>query len=458
VPGAIALQAPAQSLPKSVLFPLAMNQDNRLSAARGYLRMLFDTAVNAAHPRVCLATHLPAPPEHGRIVILAAGKAAGAMTEIAEQHYLDGLGWPAEKLTGLAVTRRGYGRPTRIVPVIEAGHPVPDQAGLDATEQALRLADAAGEHDLVLVLLSGGASANWIAPADELALAEKQAVTRALLACGATIGEINTVRKHLSRIKGGRLALRAHPARVVTLAISDVPGDDPAVIGSGPTVPDPSTLADTRAVIARYHLDLPASAARLLSDPPSESPKPGEPALADSAYVIVARPRAAFQAVEAELAANGDESMFLGDQIEGEAREVAQRHAGLALALQRDGRRAVILSGGELTVTVRGQGHGGPNQEYALALALALAGTPGIQALAADTDGTDGGAGSPDDPAGAVIDETTLSRAHKLGLDPAVFLAENDATGFFTRLDDLLITGPTCTNINDFRAILVDRR
>lgn len=457
MPPAIAGQPPATSLPEFVLFPPAMEQDDRLSAGRGYLRMLFDIAVNAAHPRACLAAHLPAPPELGRIVILAAGKAAGAMTEIAEHTYLDVFGWPAGKMTGLAVTRRGYARPTRVIPVIEAGHPVPDQAGLDATEQALRLADAAGERDLVLVLLSGGASANWIAPAKGCGLAEKQAVTRALLACGATIGEINTVRKHLSRIKGGRLALRAHPARVITLAISDVPGDDPAVIGSGPTVPDPSTLADVNAVIARYRLDLPAAAARLLADPQSETPKPGEPALADATYVIVAQPRAAFQAVEAELAANGDESLFLGDQIEGEAREVAQRHAGLALALQRDGRRAVILSGGELTVTVRGPGRGGPNQEYALALALALKGKPGIQALAADTDGTDGGAGNPDDPAGAVIDESTLARAQSLGLDPAVFLAENDATGFFTRLGDLLITGPTCTNINDFRAILVDR-
>ncbi|MEZ5789077.1 MAG: glycerate kinase [Xanthobacteraceae bacterium] len=435
-----------------------MDQDDRLSAGRAYLRMLFDIAVNAAHPRACLAAHLPPPPERGRIVILAAGKAAGAMTEIAEQHYLDRLGWPAETLTGLAVTRHGYGRPTRVVPVIEAGHPLPDQAGLDATEQALRLADAAGEQDLVLVLLSGGASANWTAPADGLALGEKQTVTRALLACGASIGEINTVRKHLSRIKGGRLALRAHPARVVTLAISDVPGDDPAVIGSGPTVPDPSTLDDTRAVIARYRLDLPAAVERFLADPQSESPKPGEAAFAHSSCAIVARPRAAFEAVEAELAANGDESVFLGDQIEGEAREIAERHAGLALALQREGRRAIILSGGELTVTVRGQGHGGPNQEYALALALALNGAPGIQALAADTDGTDGGAGSPDDPAGAMIDETTLARARNLGLDPAAFLAENDATGFFARLGDLLMTGPTCTNINDFRAILVDRR
>jgi hydroxypyruvate reductase len=237
-----------------------------------------------------------------------------------------------------------------------------------------------------------------------------------------------------------------------------VPGDDPAVIGSGPTTPDPSTLADARAVVARYRLDLPAAVERILSDPANETPKPGDPAFADSEFRIVARPRDAFHAVEAAVAASGDACMFLGDRIEGEAREVAAQHAALACAVRREGRSAVFLSGGELTVTLRGKGRGGPNQEYALALAIALAGTPGIAALAADTDGTDGGAGDPRDPAGAFVDPTTLSRARSIGLDPAVFLSENDATGFFTRVGDLLITGPTCTNINDFRAILVDRR
>jgi hydroxypyruvate reductase len=435
-----------------------MDEQSTLNAARSYLRGLFDSAVAAAHPQACLPAHLPVPPERGRLVVLAAGKAAGAMTEVAEQHYLDRLGWDAGRLSGVAVTRHGYGRPTRVVPVIEAGHPVPDAAGLGAAERTLALADGAGADDLVLALVSGGASANWIAPAAGLSLAEKQAVTRALLACGATIGEINTVRKHLSRIKGGRLARHAYPARLVTLAISDVPGDDPAVIGSGPTVPDPSTLADARAVIARYGLALPAAAVRALDDPRNESPKPGDPAFAGAEFRIVARPLDAFRAVKAELVTHGDACVFLGDRLEGEAREVAARHAELALALQREGRRAVILSGGELTVTVRGQGRGGPNQEYALALALALQEAPGIRALAADTDGTDGGAGSAADPAGAFIDETTLARAHGIGLDPAVFVAENDATRFFARLDDLLVTGPTCTNINDFRAILVDRR
>lgn len=435
-----------------------MNREDELGAARARLLRLFEAAVAAAHPRSCLPPHLPAPPARGRLVILAAGKAAGAMTEVAEFHYLDRLGWPADRLTGIAVTRRGYGRPTRVLPVVEAGHPLPDAAGLAAAERTLALADSADANDLVLVLISGGASANWIAPVHGLSLAEKQTVTRALLACGAAIGEINTVRKHLSRIKGGRLARHVHPARLVTLAISDVPGDDPAVIGSGPTVPDPSTLADARSVVARYRLDLPAAVERILGDPANETPKPGDPMFADSEFHVVARPRDAFHAVEAAVAASGDACLFLGDRIEGEAREVAAQHAALACAVQREGRSAVILSGGELTVNLRGNGRGGPNQEYALALVIALAGTPSIAALAADTDGTDGGAGDPLDPAGAFVDSTTLSRAQSIGLDPAVFLSDNDATGFFTRVGDLLITGPTCTNINDFRAILVDRR
>jgi hydroxypyruvate reductase len=379
------------------------------------------------------------------------------MTEVAERHYVDTLKVAPDRLTGLAVTRHGYGRPTRIIPVIEAGHPVPDQASLDGAERALVLAGGAREDDLVLVLMSGGASANWIAPAAGLALAEKQAVTRALLKSGAAIGEMNTLRKHLSRIKGGRLAARAHPARVVTLAISDVPGDDPAVIGSGPTVPDPTTLADARAIVARRRLDLPAAAVRALADPANESPKPGDPVFANTTYDLVARPADAFRAAEAKVAAAGYEPIFLGDRVEGEAREVAAAHARLAREVQAAGRRAVILSGGELTVTLHGNGRGGPNQEYALALAAALAGARGIAALAGDTDGTDGGRGAVDDPAGALIDETTAARAANRGLDPAAFLADNDSTGFFARLGDLLTPGPTATNVNDFRAIVVDR-
>ena len=424
------------------------------SAAREFLNRLFRLAIAAAHPQACMPGHLPLPPRAGRMIVLAAGKAAGSMTEVIEAVYGE---LPKGRLTGMAVARRGYGRPTKIIPMIEAGHPIPDAAGLKAAGTALALAEGAQADDLVLVLLSGGASANWIAPAEGLSLADKQAVTKALLRSGAGIGEINTVRKHLSRIKGGRLARAARPAHVLTLAISDVPGDDAAVIGSGPTVPDPTTLANARAIVARYKLDLPEAVARALADPRNETPKPGDTTFALSEFKLVARPADAFRAAEQAIREAGYEPVLLGDRIEGEARDIAAQHAGRALAMQEEGRRAVILSGGELTVTIRGQGRGGPNQEYALALAHALKSAPGIAALSGDTDGTDGGSGSPLDPAGAVIDETTLSRARALGLDPAAFLAENDSTGFFSRLGDLVETGPTFTNVNDFRAIVVDR-
>lgn len=420
------------------------------------LTRLFQVAIDAAHPASCLPQHLPAPPaSEGRLIILAAGKAGGSMAEVAEQHYCGSLGIDPQRLAGIAVARRGYGRPTRCIRMVEAGHPLPDAAGIEAAERALAFADMAGAHDLVLVLLSGGASANWIAPAAGLTLAEKQAATRALLRCGASIGEINTIRKHLSQIKGGRLAARACPARVLTLAISDVPGDDPAVIGSGPTVADPSTLADARAVLARYGLDVPEPVRRALADPANESPKPGDPRLATTEYRLVARPADAFRAAEAAARAAGYEPVLLGDDLEGEAREVALRHVALAREQQAQGRRCIILSGGELTVTIRGNGHGGPNQEYALAAAQALAGTTGITVLAGDTDGTDGGSGSATDPAGALADGATVARARGLGLDTAVFLAENNATPFFQRVGGLLTPGPTHTNVNDFRAILV---
>jgi glycerate 2-kinase len=424
-------------------------------ASRAFLEDLFRIAVAAAHPDTCLRSHLPAPGD-GRLIVLAAGKAAGAMTEVAERHYLDTLNLAEGRLTGIAVARHGYGRPTRSVRMIEAGHPLPDADGLAAAERTLTIAQSAGDADLVLVLLSGGASANWTAPAAGITFPEKQAVTRALLQSGAAIDEINIVRKHLSRIKGGRLAVRASPARVLTLAISDVAGDDPAVIGSGPTVPDPSTLADARTIVERYRLDVAASIARALADPANESPKPGDAAFAATTFRLIARPADAFRAAERAARRPGYEIIFLGDRIEGEARAVAAEHARLARELAARGQHAVILSGGELTVTIRGQGRGGPNQEYALALALALDGATGIAALAGDTDGTDGGAGRPDDPAGAFVDGTTLGRARQLGLDPAAFLANNDSTGFFGRLGDLLNPGPTHTNVNDFRAIVVD--
>jgi hydroxypyruvate reductase len=423
--------------------------------SRDLLESLFRAAVSAAHPTRCLPPSLPEPPQCGRLIVLAAGKGAGALTEVAEAHYLAQL--PEDRLEGIAVTRHGYGRPTRRITVVEAGHPVPDEAGLKGTERALALADAAKSDDLVLVLLSGGASANWIAPAAAISFADKQVTTRALLRSGANIGEINCVRKHLSRIKGGRLAKRAYPARVVTLAISDVPGDDPAVIGSGPTVPDPTTLADARALVRKYRLDLPAAVTAALNDPANESPKPGDPVFAGTEYRILARPADALAAAEARVREAGFECAILGDRLQGEAREVAAMHAALAKEHAAAGRRIAILSGGELTVTLKGNGRGGPNQEYALALAVHLNGAKGIAALAADTDGTDGGRGRPDDPAGAFIDETTLTRAKARGLDPAAFLADNDSTGFFNGIGDLFTPGPTFTNVTDFRAIVVDR-
>lgn len=424
-------------------------------SSRAFLEGLFKTAVAAAHPNHCLPPHLPTPPESGQLLILAAGKAAAAMAEVAEKHYVD-LGLPANRIGGLAVTRRGYVRPTRYVQVIEAGHPVPDAAGLAATLETLSLADAAGPDDLVVVLISGGASANWIAPARGLALTEKQTLTRALLASGATISEMNTVRKHLSQIKGGRLAERINPARSVTIAISDVPGDEPAVIGSGPTVPDPTTLADARAIVARYRLEVPEAIGKALADPANETPKPGDPVFSNSSFILASRPSDVFGKVEAAVRAAGYECILLGTSVEGEARAVAEEHAHRALALRSQGKRVVVVSGGELTVTMRGKGRGGPNQEYMLALAIALDGAAGIAALAGDTDGIDGGAGGAADPAGAFVDSTTLGRARKLGLDPMTCLNANNSTEFFEKLGDLLTPGPTCTNVSDFRSILVD--
>ncbi len=379
------------------------------------------------------------------------------MTEVAEAHYLDGLRIAAERLSGVAVARHGYGRSLRRVRMIEAGHPIPDAAGLAGADRALKLADSAGANDLVLVLMSGGASANWIAPAEGISFDDKQTVTRALLHSGATIGEINTVRKHLSRITGGRLALHAHPAKLMTIAISDVPGDDPSAIGSGPTIPDPTTLRDARLIVAKYNLGIPDSITRALNESKNETPKPGDSIFAGSQLVLAARPADAMRAADAAVRAAGYDCISLGDRIEGEAREVAAAHARLAHELRAQGKRAVIISGGELTVTIRGKGRGGPNQEYALALAIALAEMPAVAALAADTDGTDGGGGAASDPAGALVDGESVARAKARGLDPAAFLADNNSTGFFEVLGDLLVPGPTYTNVNDFRAIVVDR-
>lgn len=429
-----------------------------IPARRALLQELFAAAVDAARAETCLPPHLPAPADGGRIVLLGAGKAAGAMMQVAERHYRETHGLGPDRLVGLGVTRHGYGRTTELIELIEAGHPVPDRAGIDATRRTLELAAQAQPGDHIVVLLSGGGSANWIAPVDGLTLADKQALTRALLRSGATIEQINTVRRHLSRIKGGRLAAaRPQGVPMTTLAVSDVPRDEPIAIASGPTVPDPTTLADARALVARYAPDAPENVHRALLDPANETPKPGDPLFSGARFQIVARPALSLERAATIARARGFEPVLLGDSLEGEAREVAGDHARMARELAAAGRRAVLLSGGELTVTIRGDGHGGPNQEYALALALALDGAPGIAAVAGDTDGTDGGTGSADDPAGALVDETTLARAARSGHDAAAFLERNDSTGFFERLGDLLRPGPTYTNVNDFRAVIIDK-
>ena len=415
---------------------------------RTFLRALLDAAIEAAQPDAILAPHLPAAPA-GRTIVLGAGKAAAAMARAVERH----MPGPVE---GLVVTRYGHAVPCARVEVVEAAHPVPDAAGRAAARRILDLAEQAGQDDLVLCLISGGASALLALPAEGLSLEDKQAVNRALLASGADITQMNAVRKHLSAIKGGRLAAAAHPARVVSLLISDVPGDDPAVIGSGPTVPDPTTFADALSILRQYRIEPPAAVAELLRAARDETPKPGDPRLAGAETIIIARPQASLEAAATRARAAGITPMILGDALEGEAREVGKVLAGIALQVRRHGQPApppcVLLSGGETTVTVRGAGRGGRNAEFLLALALQLHGTPGISALAADTDGIDGS----EDNAGAIVTPDTLARARAHGLEASALLADNDGYGFFAPLGDLVVTGPTLTNVNDFRAILIE--
>ncbi len=372
------------------------------------------------------------------------------MARAVEEHWTGAL-------SGLVVTRDGHGVPCRTIEVIEAAHPVPDSRGRAAAGRILEAVTGLSPDDLVLCLISGGGSALLTLPASGIALEDKQAINRALLRSGAAIGEINTVRKHLSAIKGGRLAAAASPAHVVTLLISDVPGDDPATIASGPTVPDPTTSADALAVIEKYKIALTPAIRRRLEDGADESPKPGDARLANARAIVVATPRQAVDAAIAAARARGYVTVDLGDRLEGEARIVARSHAALALKIARAGDSAAlpaaIISGGELTVTIKGKGRGGPNAEYLLALARALDGHAGIYALACDTDGIDGS----EDNAGALIEPDTLARAKALGLDPVAMLADNDSYGFFDRLDDLIVTGPTRTNVNDLRAILIER-
>jgi hydroxypyruvate reductase len=426
-----------------------------MTEKRQLLRAMFDAAVAAAHPDHVLRAHLR-PVPRGRVICLAAGKGAAAMAAAAERHYLDDLGLAPERIVGIATTRHGHGVPTRRIRVIEAGHPVPDEAGLRGADDSLTLAQTATTDDLLLVLLSGGGSANWIAPVAGISFAQKQQVTRALLRSGAPIGEINTVRKHLSRIKGGRLARAGQRAEIVTLAISDVPRDDPSAIASGPTVPDPTTLADACALVAHYGLAVDDAVRAALDNPANESCKPGDAAFARASFDLIARPRQSLDAAIRIAKDAGYAIADLGADLEGEARDIAADHARLALRARAEGKRLAIVSGGELTVTVRGQGRGGPNQEYALALAMHLKDTPGLAGLAADTDGADGGAGSATDPAGVIIDDATFAKIASLGLDAAAHLANNDTTAFFAATGDLLVTGPTLTNVNDVRVILTE--
>ncbi len=414
---------------------------------RVFLRSLFESAVTAADPHRVLPSFLPAVPR-GRTVVVGAGKAAGAMAQALEQHWTGAL-------KGVVVTRYGHKVPTRFIEVLEAAHPVPDEAGQRASQRILEAVQGLTADDLVICLISGGGSALLAAPAPGLTLADKQTMNRSLLRSGATITEMNCVRKHLSSLKGGRLALACYPAQVVTLLISDVPGDDPTVIASGPTVADPTTFAEARAIVEKYGLQDQARAYAHLCAAREETPKPGDLRLTRTSTHLIATPQHSLEAAAAVARAAGVTPVILGDSIEGEAREVAKVMAGIAHQVKRHGQPAarpcVLLSGGETTVTVRGKGRGGRNVEFLLALTLALRGEPGVFALAGDTDGIDG----TEDNAGAVVLPDTWARAEHLGLKVADHLADNDGYGFFSALGDLVITGPTLTNVNDFRALLI---
>lgn len=405
------------------------------------LRAMFDAAVAAAQPDLCVPAHLPAPPK-GRTIVVGAGKASAAMAQALERHWQG-------PLKGLVVTRYGHAVPCKHIEIVEAAHPVPDTAGLEAAQRILDLVSDLTADDLVITLISGGGSSLLTLPAPGLTLADKQAVNAALLKSGAPIDAMNCVRKHLSAIKGGRLARAAAPARLEALIISDVPGDDPTIIASGPTVPDPTSFADARNVIERYSVSLPSAMQAHLEAAVDESPKPGDPCFTNSAARLIATPAMALAAAAKVAEDAGYTVDLLGDAIEGEARAVAAEHANRARAAAKG---TIILSGGELTVTLDGQGRGGPNGEYALALALALDGADGIHAMACDTDGIDGS----EDNAGARIGPDTLTRATAAGSDPSAALAANDSYSVFAALNDLVVTGPTHTNVNDFRAILIE--
>jgi glycerate 2-kinase len=414
---------------------------------KSLLRSLFQAAISAADPARVLASHLPPPPK-GRTLVVGAGKAAAAMAHAVE------AAWPGE-LSGLVVTRYGHHLPTRKIEVIEASHPVPDAAGLAASRKLLETLRGLSEDDLVLCLISGGASALLPLPLEGLGLEDEQALNKALLVSGATISEMNCVRRHLSAIKGGRLALACYPARLVTLLISDVPGDAPSDIGSGPTIADSTTCADALAILARYGIAASDKIREVLVSGRGESVKPGDPRLAKNEVSMIATPQMALEAAAEAARSAGLAAYILSDRIEGEARDVGKALAAIARQVARHKEPfappCVLLSGGETTVTVRGKGRGGRNVEFLLALGLALDGHPGIFALAGDTDGVDG----LEDIAGAYLAPDSLARAWKKGIKPQDSLAANDGHGFFEALGDSVVTGPTLTNVNDFRAILI---
>lgn len=415
---------------------------------RPLLRALFDAAVAAAQPALCLPAHLPEKPA-GRTFVIGAGKASAAMARVLEQHW-DG------PLQGLVVTRYGYAVPCERIEIVEAAHPVPDAAGLRAAERIRALVSDLRADDLVIALISGGGSSLLVAPGPGLTLADKQAVNTALLESGATISEMNCVRRHLSSLKGGRLAAACHPARLVSLLISDVPGDNPIDIASGPTVADPTTCADALAIVQRYRIALPPAVRALLESGDGETVKPHDPRLVRSETRIITAPQIALEAAARVARDAGITPYILGDSLEGEAREVGKTIAGIARQVALHGQPfhppCVLLSGGETTVTLKGRGRGGRNVEFLLSLAISLDGLPGVHAIAGDTDGVDG----VEEIAGACAAPDTLARAWALGLRPRASLDDNDGHGFFQALGDSVVSGPTLTNVNDFRAVLIE--
>ncbi|MFL6626697.1 MAG: glycerate kinase [Vitreoscilla sp.] len=417
---------------------------------RTLLRRMFDAAIASAQPALCLPPLLPAPPK-GRTIVIGAGKASAAMAQALERH------WPGP-LEGLVITRYGYEQPCERIEIVQAAHPVPDEAGLRASRRIAQKVTGLTGDDLVIALISGGGSALLVAPAPGLTLDDKRAVNAALLASGASISEMNCVRRHLSALKGGRLGALCHPARVVTLVISDVPGDDPRDIASGPTVADPTTCADALAIIERYRMVVPAAVRRVLDSGDGESVKPGDPRLARGELRMVTAPQVALEAAARVAREAGIAAHILGDSLEGEARDLGKAMAGIARQVATRGQPfeppCVLLSGGETTVTLRGDGRGGRNVEFLLSLAVALDGLPGVHAVAGDTDGVDGA----EEIAGAHVAPDTLARAWAAGMNPRARLDANDAHTFFQALGDSVVTGPTLTNVNDFRAVYIGAR